>query len=334
MSKKSLFRKPVPKPDSCEALKQAALRGEVRIEAFCHGNYPGRPLPAGKDELLRLVGHWDAPVDQNWGLDWHCNEGVEIGFLEAGRLAFEVDHYASELQSGTITITRPWQRHKVGNPNVPASRYHWIILDVGIRHPHQTWKWPDWLLLPKEELANLTKLLSHNEQPVWRANEPVIKGFQALGKAVSLEVNPRNVARVKLWINEILMALLDLLQENQPHLDQRLSSSERAVRLFLQNLPRHIDEAWTLERMAGECGMGRSHFSHYCKQITNYTPLEYLTRCRMDVAAEILVKYLSKSITEIAFECGFQSSQYFATVFTRQKGVSPRAFRNHRRGFE
>ncbi|MEI6196597.1 MAG: helix-turn-helix domain-containing protein [Verrucomicrobiota bacterium] len=35
-------------------------------------------------------------------------------------------------------------------------------------------------------------------------------------------------------------------------------------------------------------------------------------------------------ITEIAFDCGFSSSQYFTIVFTRHTGRSPRGFRKLR----
>jgi len=320
-------RTPSQKPDTCEPLKQAARRSEVRIEALGRGGYPGRRLAAGTDKELRSIGYWDAPSDQVWGLDWHGNEGVEIGFLEAGSLPFEVEKQAHRLKAGALTITRPWQRHKVGNPNVPASRYHWLILDVGIRHPNQSWQWPEWLLLPRRELAALTKFLRQNEQPVWRANEAVSRGFQALGEAVAGGVRPRNIARVKMLINGILLALLELLQQKRPRLDESLSSSERTVRLFLQSLPRSASEPWTLETMAAECGLARSHFSNYCKQITNRTPLEFLTQCRIEAATECLRAQPNRNITDIAFACGFQSGQYFATVFSRHTGQSPRAFR-------
>lgn len=316
-----------PKPDDCGPLKRAAAGGEVRVEAFSRGGYPGKRLGRGAPEL-RSAGYWDAPSNQTWGLDWHCNEGIEIGFLEAGSLPFEVETQSRLLKAGSITITRPWQRHKVGNPCVPASRYHWIIIDVGVRHPNQTWRWPDWLLLPLDELATLTKFLRQNERPAWRVSEALSRGFVALGEAVRGDPTPRNTARVKLLINEILLSLLELLQQKRPHLDESLSSSERTVRLFLQNLPQQAGEPWTLESLSAECGLGRSLFSYHCKQITNRTPLEYLTQCRIEAAMTALREDRNRSITEIAFECGFQSSQYFATVFLRQTGRSPRDFRS------
>jgi len=321
-------KRPPAIPDTCEPLKRASARNELRVEAFSRGGYPGKRLTGSCDRELRSAGYWDAPSDQSWGLDWHCNEGLEIGYLEAGSLPFEVGSESRLLKAGSLTITRPWQRHKVGNPNVPASRYHWLIIDVGVRRPNQTWRWPEWLLLPRGELANLTKFLRQNERPAWNASDALAAGFQKMSKVVEEVAKPKNAARVKLLINEILLSLLDLLQQRRPHLDESLSSSERTVRLFLQSLPRQAEKPWTLETLSAECGLGRSHFSHYCKQITNRTPLEFLTQCRIEAAMEALREKSNKSVTEIAFECGFHSSQYFATVFMRHTGCTPRDFRS------
>jgi AraC family L-rhamnose operon regulatory protein RhaS len=95
------------------------------------------------------------------------------------------------------------------------------------------------------------------------------------------------------------------------------------VRLFLENLSHRIDEPWTLDSMAAACGLGRTHFSTYCKKISNAAPGEYLTRARIDAAARLLTLDPESSVTDIAFRCGFQSSQYFSNVFRKQHGHSP-----------
>jgi AraC family L-rhamnose operon regulatory protein RhaS len=99
------------------------------------------------------------------------------------------------------------------------------------------------------------------------------------------------------------------------------------VRLFLEALHRRIDEPWTLESMAEACGIGRSQFSTLCHKTINLTPMTYLNDLRMEHAASLLGKNPLMSVTEIAFRCGFQSSQYFARVFRMKYGASPGAWR-------
>ena len=115
---------------------------------WCTATTPAANWP-GTLSGLKTVGFWDADHDQAWGLDWHRNEGLELTFLETGTLAFSVDATRCQLHPNDLTITRPWQPHRVGNPAVSAGRLHWLILDLGVRRPHQTWQWPKWLILTR-----------------------------------------------------------------------------------------------------------------------------------------------------------------------------------------
>jgi len=78
--------------------------------------------------------------------------------------------------------------------------------------------------------------------------------------------------------------------------------------------------------MAAQCGLSRTQFSAYCKELTGLTPMQYLMRCRVEQAARMLTLHPELSITEIALACGFNSSQYFATVFRTYQGCTPSAY--------
>jgi AraC family L-rhamnose operon regulatory protein RhaS len=48
----------------------------------------------------------------------------------------------------------------------------------------------------------------------------------------------------------------------------------------------------------------------------------------LETAADLLLEQPEMNITEVAFASGFNSSQYFATVFQARRGCSPSDFRN------
>ena len=60
----------------------------IGYEALTRGNYPGRLLNRNGLAGVSLVGYWDAKRDQDWGLDWHRNEGLELTLLQSGSLAY------------------------------------------------------------------------------------------------------------------------------------------------------------------------------------------------------------------------------------------------------
>jgi AraC-like DNA-binding protein len=87
----------------------------------------------------------------------------------------------------------------------------------------------------------------------------------------------------------------------------------------------HNDPAhrWTLQRLAELAGMSRSTFALKFKQTVGASPMEYLTRWRMLLAADRLANS-ADSLTTIAQSSGYESESAFSTAFKRLMGCSPR----------
>ncbi len=316
--------------DSCEPQARAVREGKIEFHALTKGHYPGTPLPKNVLPGLNSIGFWSAGGAQDWGLDSHRNEGIEITLLETGSSAFVVDEKNFRLQAGHFTITRPWQLHKLGAPNIGPGRLHWLILDVGVRRPHQTWQWPKWVVLTKADLAELTRKMRRNENPVWTSTPAILQSFRELARSVMDWQKPHAVSRLAVHLNQLFVGILDALSEQQTQENEQLTLRRRTTELFLRDLENHsvdVSEPWTLERMAAHCGMGVTAFSKYCRALVNAGPMEYLNQCRLDFAARQLRDDPGTSITDIAYRNGFNASQYFATRFRQRFGCSPRQFR-------
>ncbi|MCK4565506.1 MAG: AraC family transcriptional regulator [Verrucomicrobia bacterium] len=312
--------------DSCDPLMEAVGQGELVLEALARANYPGRPLAGDVLRGLQSAGYWDATREQQWGLPWHRNEGIELTFLETGSMPFSIGDKSWELDPGSLTITRPWQPHKVGLPNIGIGRLHWVIIDVGVRQPHQEWKWPEWFVMMPDDLRELTACLRENEQPVWQSSSEIQECFKQIGKTIQTRKNCES--RLAVYINELFLHLLEMFRDQQVPRTKSLTDAQRSATLFLASLEGSLVEEWTLDSMAECCGLGVTRFVHYCRQITNQTPMQYLNHLRLIAATEMLASAPEKSITDIAFGCGFSSSQYFATAFRKQHGCTPRQYRS------
>lgn len=153
-------------------------------------------------------------------MDWHRNEGIEICYLESGGLVFEIGDQNYQLDPRDLTITRPWLSHKLGNPHIAACKLHWIILDVGVRHPHQDWKWPSWIILNKEDLNALTRYFRHDESPVWKSSTEISSCFEQIGEIVKGGVHYDT--KLKILLNSLLMGLLDIFKGGNKELNDAL----------------------------------------------------------------------------------------------------------------
>ncbi|GEM44595.1 AraC family transcriptional regulator [Deinococcus cellulosilyticus] len=315
---------------TCEPLRAASRAGTLDLVAWGHDLYPGRSFEKHMVPEVRSVGMWNAPRKQQWGLDWHHNTGLEFGYVERGKLGFALEEDSWLLHPGTLTLTRPWQKHRLGNPHVEACTYHWLLLDVGPVE-EDSWKWPDWLVCSAQDLKHLRDLLDRQSAPVWHGNAETARCFGRIRSALLLPEPEQVAARLKLHVNELVLATLELLSQ-QEHTSQALPGAYRTVQLFLGNLIHHLDQPWTLNSMAEHCHLGRSQFSHYCLSITNMTPIDYLNHQRLNLARQLLDSQPELSITEISNRCGFNSSQYFANSFKAREGCTPSEYRKRRFG--
>ena len=96
-------------------------------------------------------------------------------------------------------------------------------------------------------------------------------------------------------------------------------------------LDAHSAEPVKLEDVAAEAGISAFHFLRLFSQVIQTTPHQYLILCRLRRAAELLAQP-NHSVTDIAFEVGFEDLSNFERTFRRSAGVSPGRFRRLSRG--
>lgn len=91
----------------------------------------------------------------------------------------------------------------------------------------------------------------------------------------------------------------------------------------------HYSERLILEDVAKKFNLSRSYLSKKFKSVTGFGFKEYIINVRIQHACELLLN-TNKSITDIAFECGFNDSNYFGDAFRRTKGISPNKYRKNK----
>ncbi len=132
----------------------------------------------------------------------------------------------------------------------------------------------------------------------------------------------------------LFMNILIILGQNQ----YRMLSSNNIYHYVKQqvyyekftNLLLYIDSHYasnlTLEQVASYVGFSKYHFSRLFKIHTNTTFHEYLNRKRIQVAQSLLSTNLS--VTDIAFQTGFNNTTSFNRCFKKYTNCSPNQYRS------
>lgn len=105
---------------------------------------------------------------------------------------------------------------------------------------------------------------------------------------------------------------------------QALSNEEIGKALAL--IHKQPSLPWTVSELARQCSMSRSAFAEKFVKVMNFTPAQYVTMIRMQMAARLL-KESTHSVRQIASLVGFRSDAAFSTAFKRAYGIPPSTLR-------
>lgn len=85
-------------------------------------------------------------------------------------------------------------------------------------------------------------------------------------------------------------------------------------------------KGWDVERMAAFLWLSRSRFSVLYNQFYAVTPREDLISSSLHLAKKLL-STTGLTISDIAYECGYSSAEYFIRLFKAHEGVTPGMYR-------
>ena len=106
---------------------------------------------------------------------------------------------------------------------------------------------------------------------------------------------------------------------------------DERIRAKVDRTRDHIDACFAqplaMQRLARDAATNQTKLSQAFREAYGMTIFEYVRRRRMEEARKLL-RGSSLSVTEIAFEVGYEHSCNFSVAFKRYFGVTPREHRN------
>ncbi len=130
-----------------------------------------------------------------------------------------------------------------------------------------------------------------------------------------------------------LISILDQLSKNQsiliaPNTFHNVVSRKSEVRinkvcLFIQH---NFQNKIYLKEVAALIYLTESNFCKFFKKATGKTYSDYLNEIRINEASRLLIQ-TDKTISQISYECGFETLSYFNRVFLNKMQMPPSKYR-------
>ncbi len=264
----------------------------------------------GEDFLYIL----DSRHKGNYTMDYHRHDFFELTFVVEG------NGICQELKNGE---RRKHDMHR-----------DYVILRDG-RIPHRTQDAPG---SPLEQLivifddAYMRRVPDHglvlealkDGDPLILTDPLYTRQLKPLFREILKEMRDRSGGKDSQVLALLIRLLVLIIRAGEQN--RKLSSRDLRIERVLEHMRQNFFLNLNLPAAAELSNLSQRQFSDLFKKETGKTFTEYLNGIRIERAKEAL-KDSSLSITEIAFEIGYDDLSYFTRRFKAAAGMTPRAYR-------
>lgn len=278
------------------------------------------PLP----EIPTLVHFNEAHAPAGHRLPPHRHPTFELCYIVSGRAHWRNPDGEYHLGAGDLYLTLPGEEHDgVADERDPQHNFA-IGFDLRLASPRLGDPDRAW-----SEIASVDQLLprlraipgGHGTARIWMSLRQELERMPEPGDPQ----RPLAVAMVQALLVELAVTVTRLGIAAVHATGPAVASASMAQ--VCARLREQLADPPTLAEMASWIGLSPGHFAVVFKRAYQCTPHEYLTNARLAAAEARLRAEPQVPITTIALDLGFCSSQYFAEVFRRRRGISPSQWR-------
>lgn len=254
----------------------------------------------------------------NVPLHWH--KEFELNYILAGQGEFICGDDRFSFEEGDMIILQPDVLHAVCQSGDTVKLYDTLVFSA------------DMLVGTGDDRSSLELFL------------PLVNGSFVISSKISkshsrykeLEACVKEIfrnAKKNTPLNDIILksellrffAILAESDDLRPADCTNTARSER-IRPALEFINEHFNESITIEQLAEISHLSKSYFMSCFKNAAGIGAIEYVNQIRIKEVCECL-RTEDRTISEIAFACGFTNLANFNRQFLGQIGVSPKEYR-------
>ncbi len=253
-----------------------------------------------------------------FGFHWHYHPECEISYVKKGFGTRMVGDSVEEFQAGDLLFLGSDLPHTLVSDQLMEGEMEVVVVQF-----------------PKE-LLEARSLEIVELGAIGTLVQDAVRGFvypQEVSELVSkkLEELPdlegfKKYHRLLEVLNDLSKAKGRLLASTAYNPGKSSENEERIGRVC-KYIHERFKEEVTVGSLASLANMNKSAFCRFFKKMTGKTAIAYLNDLRIGMACQLLLK--DHSVSEVAFQSGFNSLTHFHRSFMSRKKVSPLVYKRH-----
>lgn len=281
------------------------LEDNSEIVNYTEGNLPIRSVISSQNDYptLSVVNHW--------------HNDFEFSYVIKGHMMYSVNGEAIELNEGDMIFINSARLHYGYWEKKEECEFLCVLFS-----PELLSAVPEKLIVQLAGKDAPPYIILHNED---KSDKILIEKLESLNKFCE---SPKEgyelsvVTRCYEIAEYLYRHCAEKTDYNTP--DSRGLTELHSIIGYIQG---HYTEKISICDIAEAGRVCRSRCFELFKEYIGKTPFDYLNEYRISKSIDML-KNTDMNITEIALHCGFGSSSYFAEVFRKHIGQSPKQFQN------
>lgn len=240
----------------------------------------------------------------------------EVCYHYKGEQHYIIEQDEFVTRSGNIFITFPNESHGSGNYREERSSLYYLIFECD----------PD-----TESFLGLSRqdsiMIRDSLWSCTRRSFPGVRQMHFLLKEI-MELQLNNAVMKQARIYSLFIQFFYLLCQCIEESKKPFNTTEAPedIQKIVAYIETHPYEKYSIEDLAQQIFLSNSQFMRKFKQYMGVSPYDYIIQEKIQTAKN-LMKSTDLTITYIASELGFSSSQHFATVFKKYTGKTPSMYR-------
>jgi AraC-like DNA-binding protein/mannose-6-phosphate isomerase-like protein (cupin superfamily) len=256
-----------------------------------------------------------------WRNYLHMHSFFEVCHVFAGEGTFLINGTKHEIRPGDTLIARPREAHEiVSSRRHPLGIYFWAYTLT----PNSDQPKPG----ADDSLFELLRQFPSSTPSIVR-----VEGLDQVLKLMTLEVVRAAPGYLEM-VNDLAgKTIVDVARAALPNAIARKETDARnrtfgesVVQTVIQYLGDNLSRRFEVRDVAAQVNLSERQLRRVFVRFAGTTILDYLTNLRIERAGQMLLN-TELPIKQIAASVGYPDTHYFTTVFGREKGTTPGAFR-------
>ena len=230
----------------------------------------------------------------------HYHDFYELYYMMSGNCNYFIDDKVYEVVAGDVVLIPSGVIHRT---NYISAEHTRILIECSEN------------MIPDSVRSSLSSMLY-----LYR-NMPINKEFYNLYKKFDKEINEPDEYSCEVVENIIKMIFYTLARTKS--LTKEIKRKNNMIEEVVSYVKENFSQPINLSQVAKDHFISPEHLSRTFKKHTGFGFNEYLTLVRLQHAEQLLKGNEKMSVSTIAYNCGFNDSNYFSDKFKKVYGASP-----------